>query len=41
LIGRRTGHRYRLGDGIAVTVEGIDRTAGKVNLALCEKIPSD
>ena len=37
LVGRRTGKRYRLGDGIAVTVEGIDRTAGKVNLALCEK----
>ena len=38
LVGRRTGKRYRLGDGIAVTVEGIDRTAGKVNLALCEEI---
>ena len=37
LVGRRTGKRYRLGDGIAVTVEGIDRTAGKVNLALCGK----
>lgn len=37
LVGRRTGRRYRLGDPIAVTVEGIDRTAGKVNLALCEK----
>lgn len=37
LVGRRTGRRYRLGDGVAVTVERIDRTAGKVNLALCEK----
>jgi ribonuclease R len=37
LVGRRTGRRFRLGDGIAVTVAGIDRAAGKVNLALCEK----
>jgi ribonuclease R len=37
LVGRRTGRRFRLGDGIAVTVEKIDRTSGKVNLALCEK----
>jgi ribonuclease R len=37
LVGRRTGRRFRLGDPIAVTVEGIDRASGKVNLALCEK----
>ncbi len=37
-VGRRSGRRYRLGDSIAVTVESVDRSAGKVNLALCEKI---
>ncbi len=37
LVGRRTGRRFRLGDPIDVRVEGIDRTSGKVNLALCEK----
>ena len=37
LVGRRTGRRFRLGDPILVSVEGIDRAAGKVNLALCEK----
>ena len=40
LVGRRHGRRYRLGDPIEVTVEGIDRVAGKVNLALCENFPS-
>ena len=40
LVGRRSGQRYRLGDGVSVTVEGIDRTAGKVNLALCGNSPS-
>ncbi len=39
LVGRRTGRRFRLGDEIAVRVEGIDQTSGKVNLALCEKFP--
>ena len=32
LVGRRTGRRYRLGDGIAVAVERIDRAQGKVEL---------
>jgi ribonuclease R len=34
LIGRRTGRAYRLGDPITVRVEKIERTAGKVELAL-------
>jgi ribonuclease R len=38
LVGRRSGRRYRLGDPVEVRVEGIDRTSGKVNLAVCEKI---
>jgi len=38
LVGRRSGRRFRLGDPVEVRVEGIDRTNGKVNLALCEKI---
>lgn len=33
LVGRRTGRRVRLGDGISVRVERIDRSAGKVELA--------
>ena len=37
LVGRRTGSRVRLGDPIAVRVEGIDRPSGKVNLAVCDK----
>lgn len=37
LVGRRTGASYRLGDPIEVAVEKVDRTAGKVSLALCEK----
>jgi ribonuclease R len=40
LIGRRSGRRFRLGDPVEVRVEGIDRTSGKVNLALCEKTGS-
>jgi ribonuclease R len=36
LVGRRTGTAYRLGDGISVRVEKIDRPAGKVDLSLCE-----
>jgi ribonuclease R len=36
LVGRRTGHRYRLGDPISVRVERIDRTDGKVELSLCD-----
>lgn len=40
LVGRRHGRRFRLGDPVEVRVEGIDRTNGKVNLALCEKIPA-
>jgi ribonuclease R len=36
LVGRRTGHRYRLGDPISVRVEKIDRTDGKVELSLCD-----
>lgn len=36
LVGRRGGQRYRLGDPLAVRVEGIDRASGKVNLALCD-----
>jgi ribonuclease R len=39
LVGRRRGRRFRLGDSIRITVEGIDRASGKVNLALCEKNP--
>ena len=33
LVGRRSGHRFRLGDSTAVRVESIDRPAGKVELA--------
>lgn len=33
LVGRRTGRRHRLGDQIAVRVEGIDKPAGKIELA--------
>jgi ribonuclease R len=36
LVGRRTGHRYRLGDPITVRVEKIEKTDGKVELALCD-----
>ncbi|MCL4291244.1 MAG: RNB domain-containing ribonuclease [Thermoleophilia bacterium] len=36
LVGRRGGQCYRLGDPLAVRVEGIDRASGKVNLALCD-----
>ena len=34
LVGRRSGRRYRLGDGIAVRVEQIAKGEGKVDLAL-------
>jgi ribonuclease R len=34
LVGRRSGRRYRLGDAIAVRVEGIAKHEGKVELAL-------
>jgi ribonuclease R len=34
LVGRRSGRRFRLGDGIAVRVESIARNEGKVELAL-------
>jgi ribonuclease R len=40
LVGRRTRRSLRLGDPIEVTVAGIDRAAGKVNLALCENFIS-
>jgi ribonuclease R len=33
MVGRRGGGRFRLGDAIAVCVEGIDKPAGKVELA--------
>jgi ribonuclease R len=33
MVGRRGGGTYRLGDGIAVRVEAIDKPAGKVELA--------
>jgi len=36
LVGRRTGRAYRLGDGIEVRVEKVERTDGKVELALCD-----
>ena len=34
LVGRRSGRSYRLGDEIEVRVESIERTEGKVELAL-------
>ena len=37
LVGRRTGKAYRLGDGIAVRVQSIDRTEGKVELREAER----
>ena len=37
LIGRRTGRSYRLGDPVQVGVERVEKTDGKVNLALCDK----
>jgi ribonuclease R len=36
LVGRRSGRRYRLGDGIAVRVESIAKSEGKVELAPAE-----
>jgi ribonuclease R len=37
LVGRRTKRSYRLGDRIAVRVEGIRKTEGKVELALANR----
>ncbi len=37
LVGRRTGRRVRLGDGIEVAVEKIDRAAGQVELAPADR----
>ena len=37
LVGRRTGRTFRLGEPIRVQVAGLERTSGKVNLALCEE----
>ena len=34
LVGRRSGHRFRIGDRIPVRVTGIRRAEGKVELAL-------
>jgi ribonuclease R len=34
LVGRRTGKRYRLGDGLEVQVESLDRIEGKVEVRL-------
>jgi exoribonuclease R len=34
MVGRRTGTRFRLGDGIEVRVESIDRIEGKVEIRL-------
>ncbi|MDQ4081518.1 MAG: RNB domain-containing ribonuclease [Actinomycetota bacterium] len=34
MVGRRSGRTYRLGDGMAVRVESVDRTEGKVELRL-------
>ena len=34
LIGRRTGGVYRLGDGISVRVDRIEKAEGKVSLTL-------
>jgi ribonuclease R len=39
LVGRRSGRRYRLGDPIAVRVESIAKSEGKVELALVETGP--
>jgi len=38
LVGRRTAGSYRLGDPVRVRVERIEKTDGKVNLALCEQM---
>jgi ribonuclease R len=37
LVGRRAGRRFRLGDGIRVTVEAIDRTNGQVELSPADR----
>jgi ribonuclease R len=37
LVGRKTGRRYRLGDGIRVQVDSIDRIEGKVELRVAER----
>jgi ribonuclease R len=37
LVGRRAGRRFRLGDGMAVTVESIDRTNGQVELSPAQR----
>jgi ribonuclease R len=34
LVGRRSGRAFRLGDGVAVRVERIDKTSGRVSLEL-------
>ena len=39
LVGRRSGHRFRIGDRIAVSVTGIRRAEGKVELALAQGPP--
>jgi ribonuclease R len=36
LVGRRSGHSYRLGDGIRVRVDRIERPSGRVSLELAE-----
>jgi ribonuclease R len=36
LVGRRTGTRFRLGDPVAVVVDRIEKTEGKVSLTLAE-----
>ncbi len=37
LVGETTGRRYRLGDGIQVTVERVDRLRGRVDLFLAQQ----
>jgi ribonuclease R len=41
LVGRRTGRRFRLGDGVSVRVERVDCLTGKVELSLAEAPPDD
>jgi ribonuclease R len=37
LVGRRTGGAFRLGDGISVRVDRIEKTEGKVSLKLADE----
>ncbi len=41
MVGTRSGHRFRLGDGVDVYVDRVDRAAGKVDLRLAGTLHRD